>query len=115
MGDLLLLGAGKIGALVSGLPANSGDYRAQFADMNCKTIRYSGHCEPMRLLMNGPRMDRDRDTLKRILEKSVPQTALDIMIIYAAVSRPASFATKIASTRGIRRSSPGTCGSAFRL
>jgi saccharopine dehydrogenase-like NADP-dependent oxidoreductase len=40
----------------------------------------------MRLLMNGLKLNHDRDTLKRILENSVPQTLQDVVIIYAAVT-----------------------------
>jgi saccharopine dehydrogenase-like NADP-dependent oxidoreductase len=54
--------------------------------MNYKTIRYPGHCEQMRLLMNGLKLNHDRDTLKRILENAVPQTLQDVVIIYAAVT-----------------------------
>ncbi len=54
--------------------------------MNYKTIRYPGHCEQMRLLMNGLKLNNDRDTLKRILENSVPQTLQDVVLIYAAVT-----------------------------
>ena len=32
MQDILVLGAGKIGALISGLLSESGDYRVQLAD-----------------------------------------------------------------------------------
>ena len=32
MHDILILGAGKIGSLISGLLAESGDYRVQLAD-----------------------------------------------------------------------------------
>jgi len=54
--------------------------------MNYKTIRYPGHCEQMRLLMNGLKLNDDRATLKRILENAVPQTLQDVVIIYAAVT-----------------------------
>ncbi|MEL7539140.1 MAG: saccharopine dehydrogenase C-terminal domain-containing protein [Pseudomonadota bacterium] len=54
-------------------------------NMDYKTIRYPGHCEIMRLLMNGLNLNSDRDTLKRILENSVPRTLQDVVIIYAAV------------------------------
>ena len=40
----------------------------------------------MRLLMNGLKLNHDRDTLKRILENAVPQTLQDVVIIYAAVN-----------------------------
>jgi saccharopine dehydrogenase-like NADP-dependent oxidoreductase len=54
--------------------------------MDYKTIRYPGHCEQMRLLMNGLKLNQDRGTLKRILENSVPQTLQDVVIVYAAVT-----------------------------
>ena len=54
--------------------------------MNYKTIRYPGHCEQMRLLLNDLKLNNDRATLKRILENAVPQTLQDVVIVYAAVS-----------------------------
>ena len=54
--------------------------------MDYKTIRYPGHCEQMRLLMNGLKLNQDRGTLKRILENAVPQTLQDVVIIYVAVT-----------------------------
>ena len=54
--------------------------------MNYKTIRYPGHCEQMRLLMNGLKLNHDRPTLKHILENAVPQTLQDVVVIYAAVT-----------------------------
>ena len=54
--------------------------------MNYKTIRYPGHCEQMRLLMNDLKLNHDRATLKRVLENAVPQTLQDVVIVYAAVT-----------------------------
>ncbi len=54
--------------------------------MNYKTIRYPGHCEQMRLLMNDLKLNQDRATLKRILENAVPQTLQDVVIVYVAVT-----------------------------
>ena len=59
---------------------------AQVESMNYKTIRYPGHCEQMRLLMNDLKLNHDRGTLKRILENAVPQTLQDVVIVYAAVT-----------------------------
>ncbi|MCC5867363.1 MAG: saccharopine dehydrogenase NADP-binding domain-containing protein [Gammaproteobacteria bacterium] len=53
--------------------------------MDYKTMRYPGHCEQMRLLLNGLKLRNDRDTLKRILENAVPQTLQDVVVIYASV------------------------------
>jgi saccharopine dehydrogenase-like NADP-dependent oxidoreductase len=36
--------------------------------------------------MNDLKLNHDRDTLKRILENSVPQTLQDVVVIYAAVT-----------------------------
>jgi saccharopine dehydrogenase-like NADP-dependent oxidoreductase len=54
--------------------------------MNYKTIRYPGHCDQMRLLMNDLKLNHDRSTLKHILENAVPQTLQDVVIVYAAVT-----------------------------
>jgi saccharopine dehydrogenase-like NADP-dependent oxidoreductase len=58
--------------------------RAQ--SMDYKTIRYPGHCELMRLLMNDLKLNHDRATLKRVLENAVPQTLQDVVIVYVAVT-----------------------------
>ncbi|MCH8249865.1 MAG: saccharopine dehydrogenase NADP-binding domain-containing protein [Proteobacteria bacterium] len=69
-----------------GLGSLGETYGDRVSTMNYKTIRYPGHCNQMRLLMNGLKLNHDRDTLKRILENSVPQTLQDVVIIYAAVT-----------------------------
>ncbi len=68
-----------------GLGSLTETYGNQVTTMDYKTIRYPGHCEQMRLLMNGLKLNQDRDTLKRILENAVPQTLQDVVIVYAAV------------------------------
>ena len=69
-----------------GLGSLGETYDSRVQTMNYKTIRYPGHCEQMRLLMNGLKLNHDRSTLKRILENAVPQTLQDVVIIYAAVT-----------------------------
>jgi saccharopine dehydrogenase-like NADP-dependent oxidoreductase len=69
-----------------GLGSLGETYRGKVRSMNYKTIRYPGHCEQMRLLMNGLKLNDDRATFKRILENAVPQTLQDVVIIYAAVT-----------------------------
>ena len=69
-----------------GLGSLGDTYGGRVNTMNYKTIRYPGHCEQIRLLMNGLKLNRDRSTLKRILENAVPQTLQDVVIIYAAVT-----------------------------
>ncbi len=69
-----------------GLGSLAETHGAHAESMNYKTIRYPGHCEQMRLLMNDLKLNHDRDTLKRILENAVPQTLQDVVIVYVAVT-----------------------------
>jgi saccharopine dehydrogenase-like NADP-dependent oxidoreductase len=69
-----------------GLGSLGETYGERCEQMNYKTIRYPGHCEQMRLLMNDLKLNHDRGTLKRILENAVPQTLQDVVIVYVAVS-----------------------------
>jgi len=69
-----------------GLGSLGETYGDRVVNMNYKTIRYRGHCDQMRLLMNGLKLNHDRSTLKKILENAVPQTLQDVVIIYAAVT-----------------------------
>jgi saccharopine dehydrogenase-like NADP-dependent oxidoreductase len=69
-----------------GLGSLGETYGERCEQMNYKTIRYPGHCEQMRLLLNDLKLNHDRATLKRILENAVPQTLQDVVIVYVAVS-----------------------------
>jgi saccharopine dehydrogenase-like NADP-dependent oxidoreductase len=69
-----------------GLGSLAQSYGGHCETMDYKTIRYPGHCDQMRLLMNDLKLNQDRGTLKRILENAVPQTLQDVVIVYAAVT-----------------------------
>jgi len=60
-------------------------YAGKVHSMNYKTIRYPGHCEKMRFLMNDLGLNEDRETLKRIFEKSIPKTYQDLVLVYVSV------------------------------
>ncbi|CDZ78368.1 Lysine 6-dehydrogenase [Legionella massiliensis] len=60
-------------------------YTGKIQSLNYKTMRYPGHCEKMRLLMNDLKLNEDRETLKRILERAIPKTYQDIVIVYVTV------------------------------
>lgn len=60
-------------------------YAGKIQGLNYKTIRYPGHCEKIRFLMNDLELNRDRKTLKRILERVVPKTDQDVALIYVSV------------------------------
>jgi len=68
-----------------GLGSLGETYGSRCEVMNYKTMRYPGHCEQVRLLMNDLKLNQDRTTLKRILENAVPQTLQDVVVIYVAV------------------------------
>lgn len=69
-----------------GLGTLAETYANRVRTMNYKTMRYPGHCESMRLLMNELKLNDDRPTLKRILEHAVPRTLQDVVLIYVAVN-----------------------------
>jgi saccharopine dehydrogenase-like NADP-dependent oxidoreductase len=69
-----------------GLGSLAETYGVRSQSMDYKTMRYPGHCEQMRLLMNDLKLNHDRGTLKRILENAVPQTLQDVVVIYVAVT-----------------------------
>jgi saccharopine dehydrogenase-like NADP-dependent oxidoreductase len=55
-------------------------------NMDYKSIRYPGHCEKMRFLMNGLKLNHDRETLKKILENAIPITKDDVVLVYISVT-----------------------------
>jgi saccharopine dehydrogenase-like NADP-dependent oxidoreductase len=69
-----------------GLGSLAETYGERCRNMDYKTMRYPGHCQQMRLLMNDLKLNHDRGTLKRILENAVPQTLQDVVVIYVAVT-----------------------------
>lgn len=60
-------------------------YEGKVKSLNYKTIRYPGHCDKIRFLMNELQLNEDRETLKRILQHAVAKTYQDLVIIYVSV------------------------------
>ena len=69
-----------------GLGTLAETYDGRIRSMNYKTMRYPGHCDEIKLLMNDLRLNDDRETLKRILENAIPRTLQDVVLIYVAVT-----------------------------
>lgn len=61
-------------------------YVGKVDHLTYKTLRYPGHCNKMRFLMNDLNLNQDRATLKRILESSLPRTYQDVVLVYVSVS-----------------------------
>jgi saccharopine dehydrogenase-like NADP-dependent oxidoreductase len=69
-----------------GLGTLADTYAGKVRTMNYKTLRYPGHCEKIQLLMKDLKLNEDRETLKRVLERAIPQTLQDVVLIYASVT-----------------------------
>ncbi len=69
-----------------GLGTLADTFAGKVRTMNYKTLRYPGHCEKIHLLMNDLKLNDDRETLKRVLEKAVPKTLQDVVLIYTSVT-----------------------------
>jgi saccharopine dehydrogenase-like NADP-dependent oxidoreductase len=54
-------------------------------ELNYKTIRYVGHCDPMKLLLSELRLAECRKVLKDILERAIPVTFQDVVVTFCTV------------------------------
>ncbi len=67
--------SGGIGSLIH-------TYEGQVNTLNYKTLRYPGHAEKMRFLMHDLSLNQDRQMLKKILQRTIPVTFQDKVIVY---------------------------------
>ena len=58
----------------------------QVRTLNYRTIRYPGHAVIMKALLHDLRLADRRDVLKDILERAVPATMQDVVIVFVTVS-----------------------------
>ncbi len=54
-------------------------------ELNYKTIRYVGHCQAMKLLVDELRLAECRKVLKDMLERAVPVTFQDVVVTFCTV------------------------------
>jgi saccharopine dehydrogenase-like NADP-dependent oxidoreductase len=54
--------------------------------LNYRTIRYPGHAAIMKTLLNDLRLSERRDVLKDILEKALPSTSQDVVIVFVTAT-----------------------------
>src|SRR3990167_3516411 len=71
--------SGGIGSLIE-------SYLEKVQELTYKSIRYPGHCEKMRFLMEGLKLKEDRHLLKKILENALPAVMKDVVIVYVSVN-----------------------------
>ncbi len=55
-------------------------------NLNYKTVRYPGHCDVMKLLCHDLRLGERRELLKDVLEKALPITYQDVVLVFVSVS-----------------------------
>ncbi len=51
-----------------------------------KSVRYPGHCNILKLLLNDLRLRNRRDLLKEIMEEAIPATDQDVIVVLASAS-----------------------------
>lgn len=69
-----------------GLGSLASLYKGKVDNLNYKTMRYPGHCEKMQFLLDDLKLRHDHDTLRAILEKAIPKTYQDVVVVYVSVS-----------------------------
>jgi saccharopine dehydrogenase-like NADP-dependent oxidoreductase len=55
-------------------------------ELNYKTVRYVGHCDQMKLLVDELRLREHREQFKEILERAVPITFQDVVVTFCTVT-----------------------------
>lgn len=69
-----------------GIGSLAHSYYGKVKHLSYKTIRYPGHCDKIKFLMNDLKLNDDRDTLKRIFENAIPKTYQDVVLVYVSVT-----------------------------
>jgi len=54
--------------------------------LDYKSVRYPGHCELMKTLLEDLQLKSDQETLKSILRRAVPATMQDVVLVFVTVS-----------------------------
>jgi saccharopine dehydrogenase-like NADP-dependent oxidoreductase len=69
-----------------GLGSLAETYAGRVRELNYRTVRYPGHCELMKFLLDDLRLSEKREMLKQILESSMPITYQDVVITFVSVA-----------------------------
>ena len=90
----------------------------QVRELNYKTVRYVGHRDLMKLMVDELRLSEHRDQLKEILERAVPVTFQDVVVTFCTVTgcaracwfrratRVRFIISRLATSCGVRSRSP---------
>ena len=55
-------------------------------ELDYKTVRYPGHCEKMKLLIDDLKLGERRELLKDVLEYAIPVTLQDVVLVFVTVT-----------------------------
>jgi saccharopine dehydrogenase-like NADP-dependent oxidoreductase len=69
-----------------GLGTLADSLAGKVSELNYKTVRYLGHCDQMKLLVEELRLGEHREQLKGILERAVPVTFQDVVVTFCTVT-----------------------------
>lgn len=71
--------SGGLGTLCETLEGN-------VQNLNYKTVRYPGHCDIMKILLNDLGLGKRREVLKDVMETAIPMTFQDVVLVFVSVS-----------------------------
>ena len=71
--------SGGIGSMIE-------TYKDKVKNINYKSIRYPGHCEKMKFLMQDMKLGYDLDLMVKVMDNAVPRINQDTVLIYVSVS-----------------------------
>jgi saccharopine dehydrogenase-like NADP-dependent oxidoreductase len=60
--------------------------RGRVQTLDYKSVRYPGHQALMKMLLEELQLNRDTETLKAIMRKSIPSTMQDVVLVFVTVS-----------------------------
>jgi len=69
-----------------GLGTLAQTYAGRVETMNYKSVRYPGHCQALKFLVRDLELGNDRDTLKKLLERALPTTLQDMVLVAVFVN-----------------------------
>ena len=60
--------------------------KGRVRSLDYKSVRYPGHCDLMKMLLQELQLNDDPETLKSILRRSVPTTMKDVVLVFVTVT-----------------------------
>jgi len=60
--------------------------KGKVQNLDYKTVRYPGHCDIMKMLLQEMGMQFDQENLKNILRNAIPLTMQDVVLVFVTVS-----------------------------